>query len=87
MSERLRGGPRACVWSHMVSRNIPPIMGVPTTVMWTLRSQLACLQQAEPARAPQGIRVNQDIEQAFDDGFGVAALALDAIGVSQRQHQ
>jgi hypothetical protein len=49
--------------------------------------RLACLRQVEPARAPQGIRVNQDIEQAFDDGFRVAALTLDAIGVSQGQYR
>jgi hypothetical protein len=53
---------------------------------WPVRRR-RLLSAREPARAPQGIRVNQDIEQALDDGFGVAALALDAIGVSQRQHR
>ena len=41
--------------------------------------------QVEPACASQGTWVNQDIEQPFDHRFGVLAVVLDAIWISQGQ--
>jgi hypothetical protein len=48
-------------------------------------SLFLCSWQVEPACASQGTWVNQDIEQPFDHRFGVLAVALDAIWISQGQ--
>jgi hypothetical protein len=48
-------------------------------------SSLLCAWHVEPARASQGTWVNQDIEHPFDHRFGVWAVALDAIWISQGQ--
>src|SRR5438105_4655217 len=45
-----------------------------------------CSWHVEPARASQGIWVNQDIEQPFDHRFGILAVALDAVWISQGQN-
>lgn len=46
-------------------------------------SLVLCSWHVEPACASQGTWVNQDIEQPFDHRFGVLAVALDAIWISQ----